>query len=91
MDRSPTARARCLSLDSGQYVASSDVIVLVCTDTDAQPFNHGYLWNNVSANYAIGNDSNTELNSYLGGVYQQATSALSWTSEHARYVRNCRG
>ncbi|EPT03887.1 hypothetical protein FOMPIDRAFT_120852 [Fomitopsis schrenkii] len=47
------------------------------------PFNHGYLWNNVSANYAIGNDSNTELNSYLGGVYQQATSALSWTNQDA--------
>ena len=58
--------------------------MLARTHTGAQPFNHAYLWDNATDNYAIRNDTNTVLNTYMGGVYQQATSALSWTSEQRR-------
>ncbi|KZT06000.1 glycoside hydrolase family 16 protein [Laetiporus sulphureus 93-53] len=47
------------------------------------PFNYEYIWHNTTDNYSIGNSSLTELNPYLGGVYQQATSALTWTDQTA--------
>ena len=76
------ARARFLSLDSGRYVGSGSAGMLARTNACSQPFNHAYLWDNVTDNYSIHNDTNTVLNTYMGGVYQQATSALSWTSEY---------
>jgi len=40
------------------------------------PFNHGYTFNTHN-NYEFGNPDLTQLNSYAGGVYQQATSAVT--------------
>ncbi|PCH33737.1 glycoside hydrolase family 16 protein [Wolfiporia cocos MD-104 SS10] len=54
------------------------------------PFNHAYEWHNTSSTYSIGNTSNSELNPYAGGVYQQATSALTWTDQEA-YQLNGQG
>ncbi|CCM05196.1 uncharacterized protein FIBRA_07405 [Fibroporia radiculosa] len=47
------------------------------------PFNYEYHWLNTTENYKIGNSSVSELNPYAGGVYQQVTSALSWTDQTA--------
>jgi len=47
------------------------------------PFNYEYRWDNTSSTYSIGNESNTVLNPYMGGAYQQATSALTWTDQTA--------
>ncbi|KAH9837168.1 beta-glucan synthesis-associated [Rhodofomes roseus] len=47
------------------------------------PYNHQYLWSNTTDNYSIKNETDTFLNSYLGGVYQQATSAVSYTDQNA--------
>ena len=45
------------------------------------PYNYAYQWFNTSDNLIIYDDEMTQLNSYMGGVYQQATSAVSLTSE----------
>ncbi|KAI5123165.1 hypothetical protein M0805_000868 [Coniferiporia weirii] len=45
------------------------------------PFNAEYAWFNTSGNFAIPNATATELNSYAGGVWQQATSALTYTNQ----------
>ncbi|KAJ2918539.1 hypothetical protein MD484_g1808, partial [Candolleomyces efflorescens] len=47
------------------------------------PFNAQYRWHNTSDNYKIYPDpvSQTVLNSYRGGVFQQAVSGLSWTNQ----------
>ncbi|KIY72459.1 glycoside hydrolase family 16 protein [Cylindrobasidium torrendii FP15055 ss-10] len=44
------------------------------------PFNYAYEWHNVS-NVIIYDEDHTELNSYKGGVYQQATSGVSLTNQ----------
>jgi len=50
-----------------------------------QPFNFNYTY---MTNYtSIHNTSVTELNPYMGGVYQQAVSALTTTDQTA-YERN---
>ncbi|KAJ3736703.1 glycoside hydrolase family 16 protein [Lentinula guzmanii] len=46
------------------------------------PFNHEYVWENTTDNLIIYNSSVTILNSYLGGVYQQATSCVSQTAQN---------
>lgn len=46
-----------------------------------QPFNAQYQWFNTSDNLIIADATVTTLNSYVGGVYQQATSALSTTGD----------
>ncbi|KAI0932060.1 hypothetical protein AcW2_000787 [Taiwanofungus camphoratus] len=45
------------------------------------PFNEAYTWFNTTENYSIGNVTNTFLNPYKGGVFQQATSGVTQTSE----------
>ncbi|TRM66405.1 beta-glucan synthesis-associated protein [Schizophyllum amplum] len=45
------------------------------------PYNYGYQWFNTSDNLIIYDDATTQLNSYMGGVYQQATSAVSKTDQ----------
>ncbi|KAJ2914672.1 hypothetical protein MD484_g5735, partial [Candolleomyces efflorescens] len=47
------------------------------------PYNAGYEWDNTTANYKIyDNDvSQTILNPYMGGVFQQAVSGLSFTNQ----------
>ncbi|KZT69160.1 glycoside hydrolase family 16 protein [Daedalea quercina L-15889] len=47
------------------------------------PFNYEYKWDNVSGNFEVYNESITQLNSYIGGAYQQATSAVSDTNQNA--------
>lgn len=44
------------------------------------PFNAGYIWKNTSDNEIIPNPSVTVLNSYIGGVEQQATSGVTTTN-----------
>jgi hypothetical protein len=43
--------------------------------------NNAYQWSNTSKNYNIPNADVTQLNSYLGGVYQQSTSGVTNTSK----------
>lgn len=46
------------------------------------PFNAQYAWFNTSANLIINDPTVTKLNSYMGGVYQQATSGVSQTNQN---------
>jgi len=41
------------------------------------PFNAGYEWFNTTANLIIPDPTITQLNTYTGGVYQQAISSIS--------------
>uniref|UniRef100_A0A0W0G5C2 Putative beta-glucan synthesis-associated n=1 Tax=Moniliophthora roreri TaxID=221103 RepID=A0A0W0G5C2_MONRR len=45
------------------------------------PFNYAYRWLNTSDNLIINDPTITELNPYMGGVYQQATSCVSKTNQ----------
>ncbi|KAG1878851.1 hypothetical protein F4604DRAFT_2000120 [Suillus subluteus] len=45
-----------------------------------QPMNNAYQWSNTSENYNIPNPGVTQLNLYLGGVYQQSTSGVMNTN-----------
>lgn len=45
------------------------------------PFNAGYIWKNTSENEIIPNPSLTALNTYIGGVEQQATSGVTTTNQ----------
>jgi beta-glucan synthesis-associated protein KRE6 len=47
-----------------------------------QPFNAYYQWFNTSDNLIINDPEVTWLNMYQGAEFQQATSAVSITSEH---------
>ncbi|KAG8691066.1 hypothetical protein FRC11_007089 [Ceratobasidium sp. 423] len=46
------------------------------------PFNHRYNWFNNSDNLKIYDSTVTQLNAYVGGVFQQSTSALSVTDQN---------
>ncbi|KAG2150172.1 glycoside hydrolase family 16 protein [Suillus cothurnatus] len=46
------------------------------------PMNNAYQWSNTSKNYNIPNADVTQLNSYLGGVYQQSTSGVTNTNQN---------
>ncbi|KIY45768.1 glycoside hydrolase family 16 protein [Fistulina hepatica ATCC 64428] len=46
------------------------------------PFNYEYAWFNTSENLIIPNASISKLNTYTGGIYQQATSVVSKTAQH---------
>lgn len=43
------------------------------------PFDYEYQWTNTSTNYEIYDTTTTTFNTYLGGLYQQAVSALTVT------------
>ncbi|TFK56944.1 beta-glucan synthesis-associated protein [Heliocybe sulcata] len=45
------------------------------------PFNAEYAWFNTSDNLIIPNTTATSLNSYMGGVFQQASSGVSQTDQ----------
>jgi len=45
------------------------------------PFNNEYLWFNTSANLIIANPSISELNTYIGGAFQQAASVVTVTNQ----------
>jgi len=44
------------------------------------PFNAQYSWQNTSSNVYIADPTVTELNSYIGGAFQQTTSGLAFTN-----------
>lgn len=46
-----------------------------------QPFNAEYHWFNDSGNLVIEDPSRTALNTYVGSVFQQATSGITNTSK----------
>lgn len=46
------------------------------------PFNAAYKWPNTTANLIIPNDTITVLNSYMGGVFQQAVSSVTETDQN---------
>jgi beta-glucanase (GH16 family) len=46
------------------------------------PYNAAYTWQNTSANLMIYNSTDTVLNPYKGGVYQQVTSGLSLANQN---------
>ncbi|GLB35997.1 putative glycoside hydrolase family 16 protein [Lyophyllum shimeji] len=45
------------------------------------PFNHEYLWKNTSETTIVADPTITKINPYLGGAFQQATSAVSETNQ----------
>jgi len=45
------------------------------------PFNQGYEWFNTTQNLVIYNSTETFLNPYIGGAFQQATSGVSQTNQ----------
>ncbi|KAL7417565.1 beta-glucan synthesis-associated [Mrakia frigida] len=67
------------------FEAQVDPVLLVGhTSQSAQwaPFNPKYSWLNNSANLIIDDHEISELNTYFGGVYQQATSVVSATDQN---------
>lgn len=46
-----------------------------------QPFNQGYNWQNTSQNMIIPDTSISTLNTYQGGITQQATSVVTATNQ----------
>jgi len=54
---------------------------IVSQSSQWAPFNQGYNWFNNSANLIIPNPTNTTLNQYKGGAYQQATSSITITNQ----------
>ncbi|KAI0269100.1 glycoside hydrolase family 16 protein [Russula aff. rugulosa BPL654] len=44
------------------------------------PFNAEYAWLNTSSNLYIGDPTVTQLNTYIGGAFQQTTSGLAFTN-----------
>ncbi|KAK0484903.1 glycoside hydrolase family 16 protein [Armillaria novae-zelandiae] len=58
----------------------SDDIGQVSQSGQWAPFNEGYVWDNSSDNLIIADSSISELNSYIGGSTQQATSVVSTTN-----------
>ncbi|KAG1730800.1 glycoside hydrolase family 16 protein [Suillus occidentalis] len=79
----------------GTYVGRSapeiDVILQGQVSQSAQwaPMNYAYQWSNLSQNYNIPNPDVTQLNSYLGGVYQQSTSGVTNTNAYQILDQNC--
>lgn len=65
-------------------VFESQVILQGQVSQSAQwaPMNYAYQWSNLSQNYKIPNPDVTQLNSYLGGVYQQSTSGVTNTNQN---------
>lgn len=51
------------------------------TDTYLQPFNDFYVWDNTTDNLIIYNSTASELNSYIGGDTQQASSVVTETNQ----------
>ncbi|KAI0375114.1 glycoside hydrolase family 16 protein [Pilatotrama ljubarskyi] len=47
------------------------------------PFNHEYIWLNTSDNLVITDPTKSQLNSYRGGAFQQATSVVTMTNQEA--------
>ncbi|KAI0669783.1 glycoside hydrolase family 16 protein [Trametes maxima] len=47
------------------------------------PFNHAYEFINTSDTYSILDETKSKMNSYKGGVYQQATSVVTMTNQQA--------
>lgn len=58
----------------------SDDVGQVSQSGQWAPFNKGYVWDNSSDNLIIADSSVSELNSYIGGSTQQATSVVSTTN-----------
>ncbi|SJL05545.1 related to KRE6-glucan synthase subunit [Armillaria ostoyae] len=54
------------------------------------PFNAQYEWFNTSDNMIIYDATETYFNTYTGGVFQQATSSVSFTGEFLRWHREFR-
>ncbi|KAF7315039.1 Glycoside hydrolase family 16 protein [Mycena indigotica] len=52
------------------------------------PFNNGYVWFNTSDNLVIANPSLSELNTYIGGAYQQATSVVTTVDQNCYELRD---
>jgi len=50
------------------------------------PFNNEYHWFNTSANYIVPDPTISTLNSYIGGVLQQATSTVTTTDQNCYEV-----
>ncbi|KAL5508476.1 hypothetical protein ACEPAH_6095 [Sanghuangporus vaninii] len=77
----------------GTYVGRSapeiDIFEAQITDGTGQvsqsaqwaPFNYAYEWFNTSSNMIIADTSISELNSYTGGVFQQASSVVTDTDQ----------
>ncbi|KZT06001.1 glycoside hydrolase family 16 protein [Laetiporus sulphureus 93-53] len=81
--------------DDGTYVGRAapeiDIFEAQITATGGQvsqsaqwaPFDSGYDWPSVTNKYSINDSSITALNSYQGGVFQEATSGLTNTDQSA--------
>ncbi|KAF8213214.1 glycoside hydrolase family 16 protein [Mycena galopus ATCC 62051] len=59
----------------------SDNLGQVSQSAQWAPFNNEYIWFNTSENLIIPDLTNSILNSYMGGSFQQATSVVTNTSQ----------
>ncbi|KAF5393140.1 hypothetical protein D9757_001304 [Collybiopsis confluens] len=59
----------------------TDSIGYVSQSAQWAPFNDFYVWKNTSDNFKIYDSTISELNSYIGGSTQQATSVVSETNQ----------
>jgi len=50
------------------------------------PFNAGYVWFNTSGNLNINDPTISQLNGYIGGAFQQATSVVTETNQNCYEV-----
>ncbi|KAF5368856.1 hypothetical protein D9758_002859 [Tetrapyrgos nigripes] len=66
-------------LDSKRLAGITDDAGYVSQSAQWGPFNAYYEWFNTSDSFVIYDETVTELNSYTGGVFQQATSGISKT------------
>ncbi|KAJ6519664.1 beta-glucan synthesis-associated protein [Mycena sanguinolenta] len=59
----------------------SDNLGQVSQSAQWAPFNNEYVWFNTSDNLIIPDLTNSTLNTYIGGAFQQATSVVTQTSQ----------
>ncbi|KAF7974426.1 hypothetical protein HWV62_12296 [Athelia sp. TMB] len=89
----PTTLCMHMSRSNGDFVgrSSPEIDIFEATVSNGAgavsqsaqwaPFNAAYTWLNTTANLKIYNSSVTQLNTYIGGAYQQTTSGLSVTNQ----------
>jgi beta-glucanase (GH16 family) len=66
---------------SSGLVSDGTLFGQVSQSSQWAPFNEAYHWLNTSANLVIPNTTETYLNPYVGGAYQQSASALSTSNQ----------
>ncbi|KAH9950443.1 beta-glucan synthesis-associated [Amylocystis lapponica] len=68
---------------SSQWAVSTLLESVMRVLRAVKPFNAAYTWINTSSTYSIKNTTGTFLNTYKGGVYQQAASGVTVNDQTA--------